>query len=267
MHLKRWITGLVALPFLVFSIYMGGIYFTLLVGIAVFFAFIEYLRIMISETEKRYSLIPILGIATGMALICLAHLRISGLTGILLAFTLVISGFISIFQFKQDETVLEVVKTQIHGIIYIALLASFLILIRNGANGLVWIFFLLGIVFSGDISAYYVGSHLGRHKLCPAVSPGKTMEGAVGGLLANVGMGSLIKYYFLPELSWGICILFFLLVGVAGQAGDLFESEMKRSSRIKDSGGLLPGHGGFLDRIDALLFASPIAYVFKEYIF
>jgi len=70
----------------------------------------------------------------------------------------------------------------------------------------------------------------------------------------------------LPALSWGSAVLFFLAVGLAGQVGDLFESEFKRSSQIKDSGGILPGHGGFLDRIDALLFASPVAYLFKIYI-
>jgi len=130
-----------------------------------------------------------------------------------------------------------------------------------------WIFLLLAIIFAGDISAYYVGSYLGRHKLNPAISPGKTIEGALGGLAGNLLVGSIGKFFFLPALSWGPAILFFLAVGLAGQVGDLFESEFKRSSQIKDSGGILPGHGGFLDRIDALLFASPVAYLFKFYIF
>jgi phosphatidate cytidylyltransferase len=107
---------------------------------------------------------------------------------------------------------------------------------------------------------------LGRHKLNPAVSPGKTIEGAIGGLAGNILVGSIAKFFFLPALSWGPSILFFLAAGLAGQVGDLFESEFKRASKIKDSGGILPGHGGFLDRIDALLFASPVAYFFKVYI-
>ena len=78
--------------------------------------------------------------------------------------------------------------------------------------------------------------------------------------------GSIGKYFFFPQLPWGLCIILFIAIGVAGQVGDLYESELKRSSNIKDSGGLLPGHGGFLDRIDALLFAAPVAYVFKMYI-
>ena len=103
--------------------------------------------------------------------------------------------------------------------------------------------------------------------MSPAVSPGKTIEGSIGGLAVNLVLGGIAKYLFLSGLPWGLSLLFFLAVGIAGQVGDLFESELKRSSGIKDSGGILPGHGGILDRIDALLFASPVAYIFIEYVF
>ena len=162
---------------------------------------------------------------------------------------------------------MESVKKQIQGIIYIPVLLSFLIVIRHSPQGMIWIFFLLAIVFAGDISALYVGTLVGRHKLCPAVSPGKTIEGSLGGIAANLAIGGIAKILFLPQLPWGLSILFFMAVGIAGQVGDLFESELKRSSKVKDSGGLLPGHGGFLDRIDALLFAAPVAYSFKMFIF
>jgi phosphatidate cytidylyltransferase len=136
-----------------------------------------------------------------------------------------------------------------------------------GHSGTIWIFLLLAIIFAGDTSAYYVGSYLGRHKLSPTISPGKTIEGAIGGLTANLVVGAIGKAFFLPDLAWSLSILFFLAVGIAGQLGDLFESEMKRSSNIKDSSNILPGHGGILDRIDAILFASPVAYVFIRFIF
>jgi phosphatidate cytidylyltransferase len=121
-------------------------------------------------------------------------------------------------------------------------------------------------VFIGDTGAYYLGSYFGQHKLCPAVSPNKTIEGSLGGLAASLGSGALIKHFFLPLLPWGLSLLFFLSISIAGQVGDLFESQIKRVAHIKDSGAILPGHGGVLDRIDALLFAAPVAYIFKEYL-
>ena len=156
---------------------------------------------------------------------------------------------------------------QLQGVIYIPVLLSFLILIRESSSGMIWIFVLLAVIFAGDTGAYYVGSYFGRHKLSPAVSPGKTIEGSIGGLVANLVIGSVGKAFFLSELPWGLSLLFILAVGIAGQVGDLFESELKRSSGIKDSSGILPGHGGVLDRIDALLFASPVAYIFIRFIF
>jgi phosphatidate cytidylyltransferase len=118
----------------------------------------------------------------------------------------------------------------------------------------------------GDTGAYYAGSYLGRHKLCPAVSPKKTIEGAVGGLTASLLIAFFYKLLFIPALSIPAVLLFAAVVGAVGQVGDLFESEFKRAAGVKDSGRLLPGHGGFLDRIDALLFAIPTAYLLKEYL-
>ncbi|MBW1753268.1 MAG: phosphatidate cytidylyltransferase, partial [Deltaproteobacteria bacterium] len=94
----------------------------------------------------------------------------------------------------------------------------------------------------------------------------KTIEGSIGGLAANLAVGAGFKHFFLPLLPWGLSLVFFIAAGAAGQVGDLFESQLKRVGNRKDSGELLPGHGGILDRIDALLFAAPVAYFFKEYI-
>lgn len=174
-------------------------------------------------------------------------------------------ALISFPRFKFDLTVLEMVFKQVIGVIYIPIFLSCLILVRNGNDGVSWIFFILILVFLGDTGAYYAGSYLGRHKLCPAVSPNKTVEGALGGLAATLAAGAVLKYFVMPSLSWPLSILFFLSIGIAGQAGDLFESELKRTAHVKDSGAFLPGHGGILDRIDALLFAAPVVFFFKEY--
>ena len=268
MHLKRWITGLSALPFLIFLVYKGGVFFASLVSAVSLVALWEYYRIVAPGKAKWTSgIILWWGYGICCAIIWAAYGMGADLILSLIALNLVTIALISMFQFKAARSVLELIIRQLQGIIYIPVSLGFLVLIREGHSGTIWIFLLLAIIFAGDTSAYYVGSYLGRHKLSPAISPGKTIEGAIGGLTANLVVGAIGKAFFLPDLPWSLSILFFLAVGIAGQLGDLFESEMKRSSNIKDSSNILPGHGGILDRIDALLFASPVAYVFIRFVF
>ena len=268
MHLKRWITGLSALPFLIFLVYKGGVIFSTLVSVASLVALWEYYRMVLGARTRRLAgIILWWGYGVSFALIWAAYLGRLDFTLSLLAANLLVAAAISIFQFKTDRSVLEVITGQLQGIIYIPVLLSFLVLIRQGSSGATWIFILLAVIFAGDTGAYYVGTYFGRHKISPAISPGKTIEGSIGGLGANLIAGIVGKSFFLPGLPWGTAILFFIAVGIAGQVGDLFESELKRSSGIKDSSGILPGHGGILDRIDGLLFAAPVAYVFITFIF
>ena len=242
--------------------------FALLVSAAGVVALWEYNRIVLDPALKAVSGIILgWGYLMSAGIVWAAHWVGPALILSLVALNLLAAALISMFHFESDPAVLRVVARQVQGVIYIPVLLSFLILIRAGESGMTWIFILLAIVFAGDTSAYYVGSYWGKHKLSPAISPGKTIEGSIGGLAANLVVGAIGKALFLPGLPWATSILFFLTVGAAGQMGDLFESEMKRFSGIKDSSGLLPGHGGILDRIDALLFASPVAYVFIRFIF
>lgn len=118
------------------------------------------------------------------------------------------------------------------------------------------------MVFMSDTGAFYFGRFFGRHKLYPSVSPGKTWEGAVGGLLFSLipayGFALFVSLY---RWNWRILILT-LAISIAGQIGDLAESMLKRNCGVKDSGNILPGHGGILDRIDGLLFAIPLLYLY-----
>jgi phosphatidate cytidylyltransferase len=155
---------------------------------------------------------------------------------------------------------------QVTGLVYVPFLLGHLILIRDWNKGIIWAFFVLAVLFAGDTAAYYVGKAFGRHKLSPNISPGKTVEGALGGLAANLLVGLLFKTWWLPELPWSFCVGLVVLLGVVGQVGDLVESMLKRSVDSKDSGGVLPGHGGVLDRVDGLLFAAPALYYFKTYL-
>lgn len=125
-----------------------------------------------------------------------------------------------------------------------------------------WVFLGILAVAAGDTMAYFTGRAIGRRKLAPAVSPNKTVEGAVGGLLGSVGCAVLYAHGFLPEVPPGYAAAAGAAVGIFGQAGDLFESLVKRAAGVKDSGTLLPGHGGILDRADGILAAGPVLYLF-----
>ena len=269
MHLKRWITALVLVTFLILLIGFGGtLWLAVVINVICIVALWEYFRIVFDNDRSMASMsFRLLTLVTGTGVIWSAFFHSTNAILDIIALNTVLSAMISVFIFKSDASVSEKFFKQVIGVFYVPLFLSYLLLIRNGSNGEVWIFLVLIVVFIGDTGAYYVGSYLGRYKLCPAVSPNKTVEGALGGLFAGLGAGALYKSIWLPQLPWGLSLLCFLFIGIAGQTGDLFESQLKRVARIKDSGSLLPGHGGFLDRIDALLFAAPVAYMFKIYIF
>ena len=123
------------------------------------------------------------------------------------------------------------------------------------------------IVMTNDSAAYYTGSAFGKHRLYPSVSPKKSVEGAIGGLAGSI-IGTLFaKYTFFPQLTLADAIVTALVIGAIGQTGDLFESLLKRSFGVKDSGTIIPGHGGVLDRLDSILFAAPITYYYVLFFF
>lgn len=268
MHLKRWITSLTALPLVIFLIYKGGAFcFTLSVCAISILGLWEYFRIIFTKMELRECRrLLFVSYITGIIIILLSYQKNFNLIPVAIALHFILSGIIAILFYKQDLHLSNIIAKQTLGILYIPVLLSFIVLIRNSANGITWIFFLLLLVSIGDVGAFYIGTFFGRHKLCPSISPGKTIEGAAGGAAAVLITGIVFKFFFLSSLSWPICIIFFILISLTAPMGDLFESMLKREGGVKDSGTLLPGHGGILDRIDALLFAAPLAYCFKAYL-
>jgi phosphatidate cytidylyltransferase len=153
------------------------------------------------------------------------------------------------------------------GFLYVPFLLGHFILLRQSPHGISWIFLLLVIVMCGDTFAFYVGTSFGKHRLYPAVSPKKSIEGSLGGLAGSMVGALIVKATFFPELSLPACLITALLLGLLGQLGDLFESLLKRSFGVKDSGVIVPGHGGMLDRLDSLLFAVPAAFYCAKIIF
>jgi len=153
------------------------------------------------------------------------------------------------------------------GVFYLGLLCAPLALMqRDAPHGRAWVLMAIALTFSNDTGAYFAGRALGRHKLYPAVSPAKTVEGAVGGMLAGLLVMLGARATLVPWLTVADCLLAALPAGVIGPIGDLVESLIKRAFGVKDSGKLIPGHGGILDRIDALLFVSAWLYVYATYV-
>jgi phosphatidate cytidylyltransferase len=141
---------------------------------------------------------------------------------------------------------------------YLPFLLGHLVWLRFLPQGEWWVLWLLAVVFAGDTAAFYTGRTWGRRKLYPAVSPGKTWEGTLGGLGANLLTGVVAGYGLLPQTGLGFLMALALGLGVVAVLGDLFESMLKRQAQVKDASQLLPGHGGMLDRLDSLLFAGPV---------
>lgn len=146
------------------------------------------------------------------------------------------------------------------GILYVSFSLSHFVLLRNRDDWKPWIFFILIVTYLGDVAAYFSGSRWGRTKLSPRLSPKKTVEGALGALVASVLGGYVCKIVFFPSLTSLQVLWVSAVLSVSGQLGDLVESLVKRCYDTKDSGRMLPGHGGILDRIDSILFAGPVGY-------
>ena len=148
------------------------------------------------------------------------------------------------------------------GVLYIGLTLSYLVLVRGLSDGALLIFFVFLVTWAGDTGAYVAGKSMGRHALAPVISPKKTYEGLAGGLVLACGMALLARAWFLPAFSVIDCLALGAILTVTGLIGDLAESAMKRSAGFKDSGALIPGHGGMLDRLDSLLFTGPAFYYY-----
>ncbi|MFZ2950721.1 MAG: phosphatidate cytidylyltransferase [Desulfuromonadaceae bacterium] len=172
-----------------------------------------------------------------------------------------------LFRLRTIDTAAREVAFALLAFIYIPFLLMHLILLRQTPFGVQWLLVIMLIVMTNDSAAYYTGSAFGKHRLYPLVSPKKSIEGAVGGLVGSLCGTLLAKFTFFPQLTFSDAAVTALVIGMVGQAGDLFESLLKRSFNVKDSGTIIPGHGGVLDRLDSILFAAPITYYYVLFFF
>ncbi|GJL78720.1 MAG: phosphatidate cytidylyltransferase [Nitrospinaceae bacterium] len=168
---------------------------------------------------------------------------------------------------KNVKVAVDQISYTLLGVFYVAGLSGYFILVQGLENGRLWIVFLFLIIWLGDSAAYYGGRKFGRRPLAPEISPGKTIEGALFGLAGSLAGGIIAKLTFFQGTPLVHCLLVPLFCGIIGQFGDLAESVLKRYAGVKDSGALIPGHGGVLDRVDSLLFAGPALYLYYRLFF
>ena len=264
-HAQRWITTLILAPLIIWILIKGSsVILSALVSAVAIFAIREYLRIVFRSDNNT---VP--WMITGFSYLTCVFLVTAAAFGswptMILALALNL-GFLSayvLFRFPKDKNLFDTISRQALGIMYIPLSLSLLLFVRDVEHGALWVFWLLIVCFMNDTGAFYIGTFFGKRKLAPRISPKKTMEGSAGGIAASMAAGLIFSLIFFG--SPGLALLTLpcsFLIAVAGQVGDLFESALKRASSVKDSGRILPGHGGMLDRIDGLLFAIPVLYAY-----
>jgi phosphatidate cytidylyltransferase len=263
---QRITTALIALPLLILSVlYSSQGLFAGLIFIVSALALHEFYRMALPETRR---LEGSLSVAAGM-FCCVGLVYATSAPALLLSIVLpsLSLALIYLFRFQDMQTVSRDLAVSLLGLLYIPLLLSHAVLLRALPAGRDWIFLVLFVVMASDTLAYFIGRKFGRHRLYEAVSPKKSIEGSIGGLFGGVLGAMLCKLWFFADLSSIDVLLVGVGVGAFSQLGDLVESLLKRSFGVKDSGALIPGHGGILDRLDSLLFAFPITYYYAVWVF
>jgi phosphatidate cytidylyltransferase len=290
--MKRVLTAAVLVPPVLFAVFRAPLWlFSALVAAIAVLALSEYLNIV-----KAYGITPmprsayVIGLLTIFSAFASADISLPARFLWLSLFSrgwmalpcLALVFGIPVVLRRDMRMAVAASATSLFGVVYVAVPLATLVLLRHDSYYQVFLVFALFSVWAGDIAAYYTGRSLGRHKLAPVVSPNKTWEGAAASVLASISVSLLIfhfgsgiarlfsrpniSFYMplpgAPHLSLPHLLALGVIANIAAQFGDLFESAIKRGAQIKDSGSLLPGHGGILDRIDALLFAVPAVWYY-----
>jgi phosphatidate cytidylyltransferase len=262
---KRVIIAVGGIPLLVAAVWFDQPlpWFTVLVAIWGLLAAFEFYRMV---AAAKVPPLTYFGLVWALLFILSPHFVYFTLSPLLLT-TAVILPLIYLLWRPRKEAFASWVWT-IAGILYLGLLLSHFVALRGLDMGRNWVFFALFTTFASDTAAFFIGRRFGRRKLAPHISPSKTWEGAIAGVLGAI----IIGLCFIPPtplslpLNYGQAVLLGLLVSIFGQLGDLIESMLKRNMGVKDSSQLIPGHGGFLDRIDSVVFAGVVVYYYAIWV-
>jgi phosphatidate cytidylyltransferase len=266
--MQRILTALIALPIIIASIWFDqlALVFVLLAAAAMMAGLYEF---WILSARRDMKAMRELGTVFAVVLLLLFYFRAPALAPglvlmVLVAFVITTLAA-SALGAAPFERMMGSAGATILGVLYVVFLGGHIIALRTTFQPALardLLFFFLLVLMGSDTAAYYTGRALGRHKLAPKISPGKTWEGAVGGMCASLLAAALAHYWFFPDLSLRAALPLAALMNVLGVIGDLTESALKRGAGAKDAAKILPGHGGLLDRLDSLLFNAPLLYYF-----
>ncbi|MGM0507917.1 MAG: phosphatidate cytidylyltransferase [Fusobacteriota bacterium] len=265
--LGRVLVAIIFIPLLIYIMLMGNWSFLLFVEVVIGFSLYEFYRILNNKDIKVYKktgilialLIPLANYSEEFGIFIDKDIQY-----LMIIITIMFFIIRQVF-FGEIKDAIERISYTVFGVLYVGLMFSHIIFIKNIPNGRYWLLALFLLIWASDSAAYFVGINFGKNKLAPKISPNKSIEGAIGGIVAPV-LSMLIMNYILHFFDIGIyhTIIIGLLVGVFGELGDLAESLFKREFEVKDSGSILLGHGGMLDRFDSLLFVIPVLYYYLE---
>ena len=272
--MPRVITAVIVLPVLIASILIPWLplLFIALAAVAMALGLYEFYVLSRRREMKPDIAAGYLGAAALFTSFCFTQPRAypdALLFLVLIAFTVGTLIAATLRGAPFDKMIASAGSTILGGL-YVVFLGGHLVSVRIGfdhklSSHLLSFFFL--ILMGADTAAFYVGRALGRHKLAPDISPGKTWEGVAGGLVAAAALGLLCHFWFFPELPLKLAVPLALIMSILGILGDLTESALKRAAGAKDAAQILPGHGGLLDRLDSLLFNAPLIYYFGRLYF
>ena len=268
--MKRIIASLIFIPCLIIIARRGGYYYLALINIMIFIGLWEFYRMMEAKGLKPYKA---MGIMSGLALSWYIFFQQGVYANLFLS---IIFIGIMVLELARKEKGLAVyhISVTVFGVFYIGWLGSHLILLRELPHikgldyslGFSFVIVTFALTWCYDTGAFFIGSWFGKRKLFPSISPGKTLEGAIGGVLCSLLGIFAARATIAPYLTIVQAVGLAIIASVVGQLGDLCESMIKRDAKIKDSSRTIPGHGGVLDRFDSLLFTAPLIYYVLKYV-